>query len=118
MTTNVQCKKILLEFYRNWLDHLRIFPKESCYADVGLCRGLRIFVAENYYNDLYPVYGMQLARFDAAGLSHTFPFNTAGSFTTECEERRCMFNAKRIYWVRDQIALLEEEIDFFYNEEE
>jgi hypothetical protein len=66
----------------------------------------------------YSVYGMQLASFENAGLDTTFPFNTAKSFEQECKEKRCMFNEKRVQWVKDRVKQLEQELDFFYDEAE
>ncbi|UGV23887.1 hypothetical protein [Escherichia phage BI-EHEC] len=100
MTIDLKCKRILLDFYNNWLEHLRLFPRESGYADVGLCRGLRMYISDEFraeHSLAYSVYGMQLASFENAGLDTTFPFNTAKSFEQECKEKRCMFNEKHVY---------------------
>ncbi len=48
MTIDLKCKRILLDFYNNWLEHLRLFPRESGYADVGLCRGLRMYISDEF----------------------------------------------------------------------
>lgn len=108
---------VLLAFYK-WYNGDRNLVKRDPTNSCGLCGNLMQFV-ESLNDDIelsgglfcdYDVLRYEMGeQFVNAGLSIAFPFHgNSERYFEEVEDKTCHLNDKRVKWVQDRIAEMEE----------